>query len=282
MTQIIIIMAIAGIVAGFVFSMPIAGPISILITSNAFKGKRKCCNQITVGASFADFFYVLVAFFGLTKLYTLYKPLIPYILCAGALFIIYTGYKVIKTKVDPENIGSPAIPGAIATKKEANGFYTGFMINFLNPTLFFGWLTTSFFVISFVSALGLNTGGLDTIINKNVREINIMENGKVKDSLVFHSSTMEQIRSHNIEIQKKENVVLPRHFPLIISVIYAFSLSLGSILWFYLLAYLITRFRKHINLKIINGIVYSMGVALCLLGVYFGYVAAGMLLHLGH
>jgi threonine/homoserine/homoserine lactone efflux protein len=276
MTEIIITVAIAGLLAGFIFSMPVAGPISILITSNAFKGSVRYCHRVTIGASFADFFYVLVAFFGLTKLYSLYKPALPYILGAGAFFIIYTGIRTMRTKVDPQHMHEAHLTEMIQ-KKARGGLYSGFMINFLNPTLFFGWLTTSFLVISFMAAMGFNTGGLDAIINQNVKDINIMEGAKIKDPKVFSNPRIEKIRSYNLEKQKNETLKLPKHFHLIISSTYASALAIGTIIWFYLLTFLITKFRKYINLRIINGIILSLGIILCLFGVYFGYVAVKMI-----
>jgi threonine/homoserine/homoserine lactone efflux protein len=65
-------MSIAGLLSGFIFSMPIAGPISILITSNALKGRLSYCNRVNLGASFADFTYVFIAVYGLTNDYPLY------------------------------------------------------------------------------------------------------------------------------------------------------------------------------------------------------------------
>src|SRR5674476_788700 len=104
MGESIITMSIAGLLAGFIFSMPIAGPISILITSNALKGRLRYCNLVSIGASIADFTYVFIAVYGLTKLYTLYRPFIPYIFSIGAIFFFYLGYKIIKTKIDIEHL----------------------------------------------------------------------------------------------------------------------------------------------------------------------------------
>jgi len=59
------------------------------------------------------------------------------------------------------------------------------MINFLNPTLFIGWLTSSFFMISFMASLGFDTGGLDTIIHQNVKEINNIVDKKIDQPPVF-------------------------------------------------------------------------------------------------
>ena len=149
MSESLLTMSIVGFIVGFIFSMPIAGPISILITSKALKGEMKYCTLATIGASFADFIYVFIAVFGLTKLYSLYKPIIPYILLVGAVFLLYVGYKIIKTKLDLNQIDEKShLP--LKMKKERGGFWTGFMLNFLNPTLFFGWLTSSFFIISYL------------------------------------------------------------------------------------------------------------------------------------
>jgi len=111
-------MSIVGLLAGFIFSMPIAGPISILVTSNAFEGRLRYCNLVTIGASIADFVYVFIAIFGLTKFYSLYKPAIPYLLAAGALFLLYIGYKTIKTKIDLEHLEDKQITEKIKKKKK--------------------------------------------------------------------------------------------------------------------------------------------------------------------
>ena len=52
MLESILTISIAGLLAGFIFSMPIAGPISILITSNALKGRLRYCNLVNLGASY--------------------------------------------------------------------------------------------------------------------------------------------------------------------------------------------------------------------------------------
>jgi threonine/homoserine/homoserine lactone efflux protein len=276
MTEILITMAITGLIVGFVFSMPVAGPISILITSNALKGRLRYCHLVTIGASIADFLYVFIAVFGLSKLYVYYKPAIPFILMAGMMFLFYTGYRVIRTKVDLEHPDEKHLVEKIKDKQRG-GFYTGSMINLLNPTLFIGWLTSSFFVISLVVALGFNTGGLDTIINQNVNQISSIEGKKIEKSKVIANIPLDKIRNHKNEVQKKDPVALPKNFHLFISLCYAFFLSVGSIIWFYLLAFLISRFRRFINLKVVNGIIYSLGIILCFFGVYFGFVGARML-----
>jgi arginine exporter protein ArgO len=192
---------------------------------------------------------------------------------AGSLFFLYLGYKIFKTKIDIEHLEDKSHLVEKIGKKEKGAFYTGLMINFLNPTLFIGSLTSSFFAISLVASLGFHTGGLATRIDQNVKEINKIEGSHVESS---QASSLEQFNNIQIPKSKKSNAdpgVFPKYWHLGISICYAFFLSLGSILWFYLLAFLIVRFRQHINIKVISAIIKSLGVVLGILGVYFGYMA---------
>jgi threonine/homoserine/homoserine lactone efflux protein len=275
MTESLLTMSITGLIVGFIFSMPIAGPISIIITSNALAGRLRYCHMVTIGASLSDFIYVFLAVFGVTKLYSLYKPALPYFLLAGMLFLFYTGFKIIRTKVDMEHPDEKLLENA--RYKGKGGFYTGSMVNLLNPTLFIGWLSSSFLAISFVVTLGFNTGGLYTAINRNLNQINNVEGLENQNQQVLSGFQFDKTQSQNEESQTKNRGQLPKHFHLLISTCYAFFLGVGSIIWFYLLAFLITRFRRLINLRILNGIVSSLGILLCILGVYFGFVACRML-----
>ncbi len=274
MTESIITISIVGLVTGIIFSMPIAGPISILITTNALKGRFRYCVLVNLGASFATFTYVFAAVYGLTKLYSFYKPAIPYLFSLGSIFLLYLGYKIFKTKIDFEHFEDKSQLNEKIKKKEKGGFYTGFLINFLNPTLFIGWLTSTFLVISFVSSLGFNTGDLDIFIDQSVKEISNYESS-VNDSLIIDSPV-----SSGIKITHSENAGFPTYFHLLISVFYALFISVGSITWFYFLSFLVTRFRKVINILFVSRLIKVMGVVLCLIGLYFGYLGIKMFLNI--
>jgi threonine/homoserine/homoserine lactone efflux protein len=276
MLESIITISIAGLLAGFIFSMPIAGPISILITSNALKGRLRYCNLVSAGASIADFTYVFIAVYGLTRLYSLYKPAIPYIFSAGSIFFLYLGYKIIKTKIDIEHLEDKSHLAEKIKKKEKGAFYTGFMINFLNPTLFIAVLTSSFFVISLVAAMGFHTGGLAIKIDQNVKEISNIEGRKIDNSQVLSIKQFDNIQMLNSKNHQPDQTKYTANFHLAISLCYAFFLSLGTIIWFFLMAFLIVRFRQRININIISVFIKSLGVVLCLIGLYFGYLAIRM------
>jgi threonine/homoserine/homoserine lactone efflux protein len=274
----LITISIIGLIAGFLFSMPIAGPVSILITSNALKGRLKYCNLITIGAAIADFIYVLIAVYGITNLFSAYKGAIPYILGAGAILVFYVGIRIARAKFDPEHIDEEQRLADKQDNKHKGAIYTGFMLNFLNPTLFFGWLVSSFVALSFAASLGFNTGGLSTVVDQSLDQIQKIE-GKTAEMPKIPS----YLQFDTLKILKKENhvpstikVTHYNHF--MTSLFYSVFLAAGSILWFFLLTVTLVRFRKKININILNWMIRGMGIMLCLFALYFGYTAVKMLL----
>jgi threonine/homoserine/homoserine lactone efflux protein len=276
MLESIFTISVTGLVAGFILSMPIAGPISILVTSNALKGRLRYCVLVGTGASIADFAYVFVAVFGLTKLYSFYKPAIPYIFAIGSVYFIYLGYKIIRTKIDIENLEDKTHLTEKIQKKGKGAFLTGFLINLLNPTLFIGVLTSSFIVISLIASLGFHTGGLARKMNQNLNDINNIEGTKIDTSTVLSIKQFDSLQTLKRTNHQKEQSVYPHYFHFVISTCYAFFLSLGSIIWLYLLSVIIIRFRHRINVKIISGFIKSLGVMLCLFGLFFIYFSIRM------
>lgn len=279
MTESIITISVIGLLAGFVFSMPIAGPISILVTTNALKGRLRYCSAVNIGASFATFAYVFFAVFGLAKLYPIYKPAVPYLLFAGSIFLFFIGTRISRTKIDIdiESYSDGSHPDGVVKKKGRGGFYTGFIINFFNPTLFIGWLSSTFLVITFVTSLGLNTGGLEVFVGQSVKEIKNLEITASDDLKAFPSGMADTLKTRETENYAKSESDFPANFRLIISVFYAFFISIGSISWFLILMVIIARYRKVLNVKFISGFVRIMGFVLCLFGIYFGYLGASMI-----
>lgn len=273
MTESLFTISIVGFLAGFIFSMPIAGPISILITTNALNGRLRYCHQATIGSAIADFFYVFIAVFGLTKFYSWYKPAIPYVLMAGSIFLIFIGYKVFKTQIDLDHIEDKSKHSEKIKKQAKGAFYAGFMINLLNPTLLINWLTSSFFIISFATSIGYDMGGLYSMIDKNVQVIKNVDGKPVEKNKTAGYFKFDNSRGIDKESERQKVIVRPAYFPLLTSSVYAVALAFGSIVWFYLLAILLLRFRHKIKLGTVHFIVRGLGIILCLIGIYFGYTA---------
>ncbi len=259
--------------------MPIAGPVSILITSNALKGRLKYCNLLATGASVADFIYVLVAVYGISHIIAKYKAVIPYILGAGSIFILLVGIRIIRTRFDIEHIDEETRHATGKAGKMHGALYTGFMVNFLNPTLFFGWLISSFIVLSFAASLGFDTSGLNTAVDQNLDQIE-----KIDGNLAEKPKMPSYLKLDTLKILRKENhnTVKPvkpiPHFRLLVTIFYSAFLAIGSILWFSLLSFLVVRFRKRININVINWTTRSMGIILCGFAAFFVYTAVKILL----
>ena len=279
MSESLITISIAGLIAGFVFSMPVAGPISILVISNALKGRLKYCNLLTIGAALADLVYVFIAVYGLTRFYSWYKPAFPYLMGACSLFIIFIGYTIFRTKINPENIDDKIHLPERINKEARGGFVTGLLVNLINPTLFFGWLTTSFVTISIVSSLGFNTGGLNSMIDQNISEINNIRGKVIEKPNLPSYLTFDTLQIFRKEIPAGISKITPtKNFHLLISLCFALSLSIGSTIWFYLLALFIFRCRNMISIKILNLVINSLGVLLCLFGLFIVYKTINMFL----
>lgn len=250
---------IMGFVAGFVLSIPVAGPINILITTNALLGKLRYCIRVALGSSVIEFFYVLIIVFGIVSLYEVYKPFVPYILIVGSVILIIVGIKVMRTKFDLTNVNlKEIVRDRIANK---GGFTTGILINVTNPSLFLGWLSSTFVIFSLASSLNLNTGGLDLIVRENLDTIQKMNNqNKVEEKP--NNGIVERFNNHSNPDELN---------PIVLSLIYAASLSVGSFVWLNFYSRIIVKFRNKLKIGIISWIIRTLGFGLVLIGVFLAY-----------
>ena len=251
-----ITVAITGLLAGFLFSMPIAGPISIIITSNALKGKLRFCVRTAIGAVIVEFFYVLIAIYGIATLYPYYKPAIPYLLFIGSVITITIGYKILKTQLKIDNLSENIVDDKVAN---SGGMRTGIFLNLSNPSLFLGWLISSFMVFSFMASVGLQTGGLEKLLNENVDAVSKIAGPEFKSAEKYSNENFE-----NTEVVNTPSLFL-------LSVVYAFTVALGGLLWLYLYARLLVKYRDKLNIRLLEKVIQSLGIVLCILGIYLGY-----------
>jgi threonine/homoserine/homoserine lactone efflux protein len=266
MLESIFTISVASLIAGIIFAMPIAGPISILIVSSALNGRKRFSYQASIGAGVADFFIIFVAIYGVTKLYSYYKPVIPYLLLAGSVFLFYLAIKIFRTPVSLETFGEPLQIAEKIKEKGRSGFYTGFMLNMLNPTLLITGLISAFFLLSLVASLGFNTGGLEKAVNSKMNEISTVERP------VFDERLQTEIFQFDRAPEAAEEESYPSYFQLLISISYAFFISLGGIIWFIFITWILTRYRRLMNIRILSGIIKIMAIILGGLSIYFGYL----------
>lgn len=259
MTESFITILLLGLFAGFFFSVPIAGPISILITSNGLKGNAEYCNRVAIGGALIEFVYVFIAVFGLTALYSLYHSVIPYILIIGSIFLFAVGIKIFRMKLNIEEITKGKLKKEKYLKK--GGLRTGIILNATNPSLFLGWFTSSFLLLTFASSVGLNTGGLDLLMQENVTSIEEITGKHLKSLEEFENGIKTQEFS-------EERESLPKG---ILSLTYAGSVAIGTVLWFYLFTKFLIKFRNKLNINLLNGIIKLLGLFLIGISIYLIY-----------
>ncbi|MBI1930920.1 MAG: LysE family transporter [Ignavibacteriales bacterium] len=260
MTESLIVIVCLGLFAGFFFSVPIAGPISILITSNALKGNIRYCLRLALGGAIIEMIYVFIAVFGLTSIYNLYQEAIPVILIVGSTFLIYVAIKIIRTKLQIDSLNKTAENEKL---DNSGGFRTGLLINLTNPSLFLGWFTSSFLLLSFASSIGLNTGGLDILLYDNVISIEEITGEKI-ESL----ENYDFLPNGNTAIIKRKS--LPT---LVLSFTYALMVGFGSYLWFFLLSKFLIKYKEKISITWLNKFIKLLGFFL--LGISFYLIYQG-------
>ncbi len=254
----VITVIIIGFIAGFILSIPVAGPINILITTNALMGKLRYCIRVAIGASIIEFFYVLIIVFGIVSLYEVYKPFVPYLISVGSVILMGVGIKVMRTKFDLANINlREIVKDRIANK---GGLTTGILINITNPSLFLGWLSSTFVIFSLASSLNLNTGGLDLIVKENLDTIKKI-NSQNKSSQSIENNFVEELDNHN---NNELN-------PLVLSLIYASSLSFGSFVWLNFYSRIIVKYRNKLNIGLISWVVRLLGLGLIFIAIFLAY-----------
>ncbi|GBD91294.1 leucine export protein LeuE [bacterium BMS3Abin04] len=269
MLESIITLAVVGFLAGVIFSIPVAGPVSIIIISKALEGKLRFCERTALGASIVEFFYVFIVVYGIAALISFYAPIIPYLLLIGALFVVYSSINIMRRKLDFKQFGS----NKIVTDKMENsgGMRTGLILNLTNPALFIGWLVAAFITLSFVSSLGLNTGGLDVLLNENVNSVSKLTGSEFKKLEDLEENNLRQENNKNITEEKSS-----AGSTIFLTFIFALSVALGALIWLIQLARFMVKHRDKIRVGILNRIINGLGLVLFFIGGYLGFKAIQM------
>ena len=272
MIESLITISLVGLGVGIVFSMPIAGPVSVLITSHGLKGQLRYCVTAALGAAIVDWVVCFIAVHGFTRVFGFIVDFIPYILFGGSIILFIIGLKIVKARFDLEHLDIKQTGLRRFIKvKEKGGFWTGFFLNASNPSIFFGWLTSSAVVMSFVASFGLNVGGIDHVIGNNVVIVNSFASN--------HSMTKEMMKpprvprivnadaSRSLKRQESEGKY-SSIFQWLFSLSYAFFVAVGTVVWFCVLAYFLVRNRKKLKIGLITRMVHGLGIFLCVFAIY--------------
>jgi threonine/homoserine/homoserine lactone efflux protein len=127
--------ALLGFTVGFVFSMPVAGPISILVFGRGLQDRIRSGVYLALGGALAESVYAYLAFWGFSELLTVHPWVQPISRGVAAVLLIGLGLHFMLKRNRGDAPEVPPDPG-VGNKRS---FFLGFTITALNPTLIATW-----------------------------------------------------------------------------------------------------------------------------------------------
>jgi threonine/homoserine/homoserine lactone efflux protein len=127
---------LAGAVMGFLGSMPIAGPVAVLVLERGLVGRRREGLGVALGAATAESIYAFLAFWGLGAVLHAAPGILPASRLVGAGVMITLGI-YLATRRSRARTAEVEPPGATGHKRR--GFLLGISVTFLNPTIIASW-----------------------------------------------------------------------------------------------------------------------------------------------
>ena len=126
--------AMLGFAIGFVGSIPIAGPIAVLVLRRGLEDRARSAMYLALGAALAEGGYAYLAFWGFAAYLTRYSWIEPTSHAAAAVLLIGLGLRFLRR---PDGEPPRSMPDPRTGNKGA--FLLGLTITALNPALIAGW-----------------------------------------------------------------------------------------------------------------------------------------------
>lgn len=248
-----IINLIAGILTGFIVSIPPIGPIAFAVITKGFINEMKEGKAIALGAAFMDFFYCLIAFGGISLIISFFPSVaadfyannaytIEIVLTfTGCAIVIIYGLKIIRSKITYNKLEeeesaklNSAFVRASKLSEKAKNMARQLKVREVDRTNSFGLFFMG--VLLCMSSLTLPASWIAVV-------------GYLKGYNFLNSSFLGGL----------------------LFSIGAFS---GTLVWFHTLLKLITGHKKRINQATVNKLNIIAGVILLMLGVFLFVKAA--------
>lgn len=130
-----LIAPLIGFVFGFVGSMPVAGPIGILVFGRGLQNRARSAIYLALGSALAESVYAYLAFWGFSALLAVHAWIEPISRGLAALLLTGLGLHFILKRPEPEAAQQTPDP----TFGNKRSFFLGITITALNPTLMVTW-----------------------------------------------------------------------------------------------------------------------------------------------
>jgi len=150
-TLAVLTVSLIAFVLGFVGSMPLAGPVSVMVVSRGAMGRFREAILLAVGASIAEGIYAGLAFFGFSTLLARYALAVPISHAVTSVVLLAVGIHFLRWKPSSDE-QSPEKRG-----RGRSAFALGFTASIVNPTLLITWsaVTTAIYSRQIVQMTGL-------------------------------------------------------------------------------------------------------------------------------
>ena len=146
--------ALIGFLFGFIGSMPVAGPIALLVFGRGLENRMRSGLYLACGAAIAESIYAYLAFWGFSAFLVQYEWVVPVSRAGAAIILIVLGLHFARKKT--ANDAQRAAPDPNVGNKRS--FVLGFTITALNPTLIATWTAAVTMVYS-LDVVKFDAGG---------------------------------------------------------------------------------------------------------------------------
>jgi threonine/homoserine/homoserine lactone efflux protein len=140
--------AFFGFVSGFFGSMPVTGPIALIVFRSSMRGHFSLAIRVVSGAAVAEeVIYCALATFDYIRIIAAYPFLAKYLRYIGVSFLVILGVFFLFQKL---HLTAESAPVSL---RRSSGLISGFLIAILNPTLFLTWGSASSTIFSWFSSI---------------------------------------------------------------------------------------------------------------------------------
>ncbi len=123
-----------GIIAGFIASIPVAGPVAVLVLRNALEGKWRDAFMIAGGSAAAESISAALAFVGVAALTQRFPLVVSVSHVFSAIALLGVGIYLVRKRVTRASEQR-------AGKSNPHKILLGFSLTAFNPTLIVSWAT---------------------------------------------------------------------------------------------------------------------------------------------
>jgi threonine/homoserine/homoserine lactone efflux protein len=242
-----LITIIAGIITGYIVSIPPLGPIAFALISKAFRGETKEGMAIAFGSAFMDMVYSMIAFSGISLLFILLPEGVEEfyfnhmggvqiaLIYAGCFVVVVYGLKIMKTKIDFQQFETEKAELVHRAEVKAEEFVHKHRVQLKKDKNLFGMFVMGLMLC--ISSITLPASWIAII-------------GYIKSFKVIESNFLG-------------------------GVVFSAGTFIGTALWFFTLLRLITGNKHRINRNTVSKLNVIAGFILLVLGVILFVKATG-------